>query len=83
MLDLITNKLFRKWLTVFLKRIASKHPDTFKAMLDDLELKPLVKKVIIDRYVNGRKWESFDYIDDRTARCHNKIFLDKFIDKQK
>ena len=52
-------------------------------MLDDLELKPLVKKVIIDGYVNGRKWESFDYIDDRTARSHNKIFLDKLIDKQK
>lgn len=83
MIELIKDKLFRKWLTIFLKKTAKKYPETFATMINDLDLKPLVKKVIIDRYVNERKWESFDYIDDRTARSHNKLFLDKFIDEQK
>ena len=83
MLDLITNKLFRKWLTIFLKRTAKRYPETFMLMLDDLDLKPLAKRVIKDRYINGLKWEAIDYVDIRTSMNYHKIFLDKFIGHQK
>lgn len=83
MITLVTNVLFRKWLTKFLQRIGRKYPETFKDIVQDLDLKPLVERVIIDRYTRSIKWEAFDYIDPRTARSYNKIFLDKFISRQK
>lgn len=63
--------------------VGKKYPMTFKDMVNDLNLTPLVTKVIIDRYTKSIKWEAFDYIDPRTARSYNKIFLDKFISRQK
>ena len=52
-------------------------------MLDDLDLKPLARRVIKDRYINGLKWEAIDYVDIRTSMNYHKIFLDKFTDQQK
>lgn len=81
--NFIMDMAFRKWLQSFLRRVANRYPDTFQDMLDDLNLKPLVKRVIADRYLRGYKFESFDYVDPRTAKNYHKMFLDEFISRQK
>lgn len=77
------DKVFRAWLTCFLFRIARLYPETFLGLLKDLELKPIEERVIIDRYMNNWKWDSFDYVDPRTAKKYNATFIDKFISRQK
>ena len=77
------DKAFRLWLTSFLFRIARLYPETFIGLLRDLELKDIEERVIIDRYMNKWKWDSFDYVDPRTAKKYNATFIDKFISRQK
>ena len=81
--NFILDLAFRKWLQSFLKRIAVKYPDTFEDMLNDLNLKPTAKQVIRDRYYNDYKFDSYDYVDPRTAKNYHKAFLDEFIARQR
>lgn len=81
--NFVLDLAFRKWLQGFLKRIAKKHPDWFIELVDDLDLKPIVKKIVIDKYMNDFKFENYDYISDRAAKSYHKLFLDEFISRQR